>query len=252
MESVETIALGPQTLRIPTPAFPPGAAHYHQQTSIGLPVLAPQGSIAAAYNATPPAATAYRVWPCARELAEWLHQSEHAPSIDGGCVLELGAGCGVAGLAAWLRGAARVYLSELPENVPRLERIVALNDAASAVSVVSLDWTAPLPPALVGIDVSLILAADCVFWPHLFGPLLSTVDAIHGNARRRGAPTPRTILAMTDRLGRAREFAVAAQTAGWTLQRLPPHASARPPPPQSLESMRREACELYELIHTDL
>ena len=68
------------------------------------------------------------MWPCARALAEHL-VAPPAPNAAAAAtaplrskrVLELGAGCGYAGLAAWLAGAEAVCLTDLPENVPRPE-----------------------------------------------------------------------------------------------------------------------------------
>ena len=166
-------------------------------------------------------------------------------------MIELGAGCGLAGFAAWLAGAGKVCLSDLEENLPRLHELVALNQASS-VCVSALDWTASLPPALTSAKWDVILAADCVFWPVLFEPLLRTITALcaAGDADADGRQT-RVFLAMTDRLGRAQEFTSFAQAAGYAL--LPLRSNDVPMvvqrlPTNSLEAMRREACELYELL----
>ena len=196
---------------------------------------------------TSPAATAQRVWPCARQLAEWLSASREAPSLEGRAVLELGAGCGLSGLAAWLAGARQVCLTELAENVTRLEEVVACNQAGSAVTVAALDWTQPLPAAISAARWDLIVAADCVFWPELFSPLLGTIRALIESSEQQGA-TPRVILSMTDRAGRLQAFKDTAQSAGYSLQPLVPLESARPLPAKSLEAMRRASCELFELV----
>ena len=63
------------------------------------------------------------------------------------------------------------------------------------------------------------VAADAVFWPALFAPLLDTIDALSRCGRDgvgAGVGT-RVLLASTDR-GRAAAFAAAAAAAGWTLE----------------------------------
>ena len=122
--SVETITIVGRTLKMPSPAYPPGAAHYEHQRALGTDILLPT----ATNSVSPPAVTAYCVWPCARMLAEWLHASELAPPLAGRNVLELGAGCGLVGLSAWVGGAS-VCLTDLPENLSRLQHLVRLNEA---------------------------------------------------------------------------------------------------------------------------
>ncbi len=122
-----------------------------------------------------PAATAAKVWPCAYHLAEWLYAAVATAASDGvraRRVIELGAGSGLPGLAAWAAGAVEVCLTDLPANLPRLHEAVELNGAADCVGVAALDWTSPVPaPLLGGGPWDVILAADCVFWPALFGVL---------------------------------------------------------------------------------
>ena len=89
-----------------------------------------------------PGATAAKVWPCSYVLARHVTRSPHLAAMlrggtgggsDGGgggaAVLELGAGCGLPGLACWAAGAAVVRLTDLHENLPRLDAIVAANVA---------------------------------------------------------------------------------------------------------------------------
>ena len=64
------------------------------------------------------------------------------------------------------------------------------------------------------------VAADAVFWPALFAPLLDTIDALSRCGRDgvgAGVGGTRVLLASTDR-GRAAGFAAAAAAAGWTLE----------------------------------
>ena len=82
------------------------------------------------------------------------------------------------------------------------------------MSTAALDWCQPLPTALQQ-PWDFVLAADAVFWPALFAPLLATIDAL--SQCGRGDARGRVLLASTDR-GRAAAFAAAAAAAGWTLE----------------------------------
>ena len=151
-----------------------------------------------------PAYTASRVWPASAELA--LHVAD---VVRGKRVVELGAGAGLAGLACKVLGAARVVLTDLPENLPLLQRNAARNELD--VSVAPFDW---LTPTTLGERFDVVLAADCVFWPELLEPLLNAIEAV-------AAPGAVVLIAVTHRLGRTDAFLEKLRRRGWT-------ASARP------------------------
>jgi predicted nicotinamide N-methyase len=151
-----------------------------------------------------PAYTASRVWPASAELARHV-----ADVVRGKRVVELGAGAGLAGLACKVLGAARVVLTDLPENLPLLQRNAARNGLD--VSVAPFDW---LTPTTLGERFDVVLAADCVFWPELFEPLLNASEAV-------AAPGAVVLIAVTHRLGRTDAFLEKLRRRGWT-------ASARP------------------------
>ena len=180
-----------------------------------------------------PASTAERVWPGAYLLASYLQQPAVASRLRGARVLELGSGLGVAGLAAWVVGCARVTLSDLPENVPRLTDVIAAHHATDAVRATPLDWLAPsLPQPLLSppygpFDV--VLAADCVFWVPLFAPLLRTLQRLVDAAPTDA--TPEVLLTVTSRLDRAETFAAEACDAGWTLEEVPLASMEQPSSP---------------------
>ena len=161
-------------------------------------------------------------------------------------MLELGSGCGLPGLAAWRAGASAVWLTDLPENVARLREVTQHNHGASGcVRVEPLDWTQPLPPAIVQTRFDLVLGADIVFWPALFDPLLTVLAGLNGS--------PRILLAIANRLGRGDDFERRAASHGWRLHDLPVQSDAsddarqerveplREPPPRLVEmlSLRR-------------
>jgi SAM-dependent methyltransferase len=229
--ATETHAIGAGVV-LPAPPYPPGAAQFHQQLAAGKGLLHPtasapvadscgaeEGVVAALSDAESQlvSSTADRVWPCSKVLAQALSRSDDSlPSVVDcrGCrVLELGSGLGLAGLCAWRAGAASVVLTELGENLPRLRSAVALNHGADAcVRVELLDWTRPLPAAVTAEQFDLVLGADVVYWPTLFDPLLTTLQALQGR--------PRIILCLADRLYRVRDFERRARERGWALRTL--------------------------------
>jgi len=146
-----------------------------------------------------PAYTASRVWPASAELA--LHV---AGVVRGKRVVELGAGAGLAGLASAVLGAARVVLTDLPENLPLLQRNAARNGLD--VVVAAFDW---LTPTTLGERFDVVLAADCVFWPELMVPLLNAIEAV-------AAPDAVVLIAVTHRLGRTEAFFEQLRQRGWT------------------------------------
>uniref|UniRef100_A0A7S3FL12 Calmodulin-lysine N-methyltransferase n=1 Tax=Haptolina ericina TaxID=156174 RepID=A0A7S3FL12_9EUKA len=244
---------GERLIFIPPPPYPPGAALFeHQRAQLGgCGVLQPERmdhggcKMLPADEAVPvltdhaarelPASTAYKVWPAAYDLAHRLS----VLNIAGKSVLELGAGCGLPGLAAWCVGARRVLLTDVAENIPRLSQLIEQNGASSAVAVAELDWTQPVPATIASAGWDLVVAADCVFWPELWLPLLNTLAAIT-NGRPRATPPPRVLLTIVDRLGRARAFCDATHAAGWALERIDKPILCQQP-------VAIQSPELYEL-----
>ena len=184
----------------------------------------------------------------AQRLAEWLAQTSDQSSLAGCSVLELGsigAGTGLAGLAAWRAGAKRVCLSDSSENVPRLQRKLrsaAIDGKPASIKVVELDWTAPLSLTMAAKRFDLILAADCVYRHELIAPLLSTLRALAGKDRHQ-----RVLLATAaDRGSSTEAFLTAAHAAGWAVTRQE-WPGAHTFPQGSIEVLRHRQCELHEL-----
>ena len=155
-----------------------------------------------------PGSTAWRCWPSSYCLATALG----AADVNGKSVLELGAGSSLPGLAAYAHGAAHVALTDLEENLPLLRHAIARNGADDRAAAHALDWCAPPPPALAARRWDVVLAADCVFWPQLFAPLLATLAALADEDTL-------VLLAVTSRLGRDAAFRGDAERAGWTFER---------------------------------
>ena len=87
-----------------------------------------------------PQGTGTTVW----EASKWLALSILRGEVDvaNKWVIELGAGCGLCGLAAAQMGAASCMLTDLPHLQSQLEANVKLNDLKCRVE--SLDWAKPV------------------------------------------------------------------------------------------------------------
>jgi hypothetical protein len=129
--------------------------------------------------------TGLYVWGASLVLGRWLASSATARAeLAGAEVVELGAGCGVPGLAAALHGRARrVRLTDLhAPTLANLRAIAGLNAEAAgacALEVERLDWAAPLalPP------VAVVLGADLVYddgMAALLAPLVAALVAPGG------------------------------------------------------------------------
>ena len=135
------------------------------------------GGTCAGVEATTRHGTGTMIWECGIVLAGYLMHSLTAEQLRGKRVLELGAGAGVAGLAASALG-AHATLTDL-EPVTRLLRCnVGLNreallSAGGSAEVLPLDWNeaaphgsaAALPEGLAHSGFDLVLGADLVFQP---------------------------------------------------------------------------------------
>jgi predicted nicotinamide N-methyase len=147
-----------------------------------------------------------RLWDCGIALLTYL---AHNPSaVSGKRVLELGAGTGVVGLAASRLGAKHVVLTDLADVCQLISQNVLLSGAAATYvpvvwpgggalfvrrwwqcicfgimlaccrcSVRSLLWGNDADLAAVD-AVDLVLAADVVYEPECFEPLLKTLRAL--------------------------------------------------------------------------
>lgn len=150
-----------------------------------------------------------RVWTAALVLANRTAARE--PDVRGRSVLELGAGCGVNGLAAAKLGASRVVITDfLPDMLANLRDNVALLDgpAAGVCEVSHLDWASDEEPAAEAFDV--ILAADCVLGAYHSVELLPSV------VKRRLAPGGVALFSLRVRQNehRVEAFVAALERAG--------------------------------------
>ena len=146
--------------------------------------------------ATPSRGIAFQLWPAALLLCRYLDSPPmRALLATGATVIELGAGCGLAGMLAAALG-GRVTVTDLPHVTDHLLHNIRCNShtftaaapsasscpsflhAASggSIAVAPLAWGEPVPSSLS--PPSLLLLSDCVYWESLFDPLLSTLSAL--------------------------------------------------------------------------
>jgi predicted nicotinamide N-methyase len=150
--------------------------------------------------------TASCVWDGATLLARFLERNVVARTwIRHSRVLELGAGCGLAGISAGVLGATSVVLTDLACHLPLLRQNVAENSSAwkskgcNRMVCCECDWTRPLlhftanDGTVVDSTFDVILVADCVWMEHLVDPLLNTVDQFATRSNERGDGSARVL-----------------------------------------------------------
>jgi predicted nicotinamide N-methyase len=103
----------------------------------------------------------------ARELSAAL--------VAGRCVLELGSGLGVPGLAAACLGAKKVYLTDLEAQLPVLRAQVELNRAAIPTEGVTVQELAFGTDHEGLHDVELVIGADIAYDPQIHPLLIKTL-----------------------------------------------------------------------------
>ena len=138
--------------------------------------------------------TGHNVWDGAVQLAKYLEYTFPA-GLAGKRIVELGAGTGVAGLAAAMLG-ADVLLTDLPYALDNLRECVRLNRGAvkGSVAVAAFDWAAPdasiaaMPDeqrALVhGVDI--VLGADVVWVAELVPILVDSMRRLLASSGDEG------------------------------------------------------------------
>jgi len=213
-----------------------------------LTVTLEGGRLAALTIAHDPAAgLAHRVWPSSLALAERaLEEKGVSPQLF---CCELGCGPGLAGVF-WAAAGARVVLTDLDPCLPLAERSVQLSGLSDRATVTRLAWGEPGGPGVAGAAAAaagwgdlaaraapdLLLAADVVYDPALFAPLLATL------AEFGRAGTPRVLLAHVRRWKTDRRFWAAARREWAVVDVTPGDHTAR-----ASSSHERGAQKVFEL-----
>ena len=135
---------------------------------------------------TPP----YWAYPWPGGCALIAHLVAHPDLVKGKCVLDIGAGSGLVGIAAALLGAASVTASEID---PAAREAIALNAALNEVCItLSRDLLSGPPP-----EADLILIGDLFYAPDLATRVLAfltqtgTAEALVGDIGRADLPRAR-------------------------------------------------------------
>lgn len=165
-----------------------------------------------------PGFTAGRLWPAAYELGRYL-ASNHDTLLMDARVVELGSGTGFVGVAAAKLGAAFVALTDLEENLSRLRDSLNHNAVdTSQARAIALDWTKPTASEIFQFaPFNVLLAADCVFWPALFDPLIDMFDMfLHIESKLV------IFIAVTHRLDRTANFLNTLRRRGWAAKQAEP------------------------------
>lgn len=119
------------------------------------------------------------VWPAEQALTFTLLQRRHLWKSKGVC--ELGAGLGLAGLAAAVAGAPRVIINDRDALTMEIAaRSAVLNRVSNVVSVLPFDWTdrEKWPER----SEALVVAADVLYDPAAIGALADLVEHFGGEA----------------------------------------------------------------------
>lgn len=140
----------------------------------------------------PNAGTSFNVWDGSILLASYLISSPSSlqQHVQHRHVLELGAGCGLAGLTAAAAGARQVTLTDRPgAPVRHLQANVDHNRVSCCPTTVRpCDWLAPPPEWLEEETFDTVLVADCVWKDDLVEPLLGILDMVTAPSITTPAP----------------------------------------------------------------
>jgi len=185
--------------------------------------------------------TGLTVWDGSVVLAKFLEA--RFASLAGERVLELGAGPGLAGLAAAALG-ADATITDLPYALGGARAGAAASAGAlrGRAAVEALDWRAPgaSPAAAAARAATLVLAADVVWVEELARPLAQTL----GWLTRDRAPPPRVLVAHQSRARASDEAFAAALAAEGLAARALPHALHHP-------RFESDAIEILEVVAAD-
>ena len=174
------------------------------------------------------------LWPAARGLATFLWQD---PSIAGLRALELGAGTGLPGIAAALRGASVIQTDFIPDALLFCQENAALNKVQN-IQYILADWRDFEVPGLY----PLIFGSDILYEPALHSNLVEVIS-------EKLAPNGRVLIADPGRKT-VMHFLQLAEAIGldWDVQEImiPPEPN---PHPCSQENEVPISIDILELSH---
>ena len=134
------------------------------------------------------------LWPAAEALAK--HITPNWYKYGAPVVVELGAGCGLAGIACSIasKGTSTLVLTDHdPGSLKLLEENILLNHLNADVSITcDLEWGDKLPDAIfdrisVNNNHTLVIGSDLIYCSAVVRPLLNTVSLILNASPGRGS-----------------------------------------------------------------
>ncbi|KAL6975890.1 hypothetical protein U1Q18_024685 [Sarracenia purpurea var. burkii] len=138
------------------------------------------------------------VWPCSLVLVKfadrWLpitstasdpNPNPYAALLDfrNKRAVEIGAGCGAAGMGLHLLGLHDVVLTDIAPVMPALKRNLKRNKSVlgKTLKTAQLYWTKPDQIKALGAPFDLVIATDVVYIEESVGPLIAAMDALVGD-----------------------------------------------------------------------
>lgn len=132
---------------------------------------------------------AHQLWPAAYLLCNYLEVYHriyfNSPSTTS--VVELGAGVGLGGILAGMFGCRTVIITDLAEAMPLIQKNIDHNQSLfpnpSSVRAAVLRWGESVDHQSRAAELQLsepnasvlVIAADCVYWEHLYEPFYQTL-----------------------------------------------------------------------------
>jgi hypothetical protein len=126
---------------------------------------------------------AWRIWPGAHVLLDWLEENEEKWCKPPCHVIEIGAGVGLVGIACAALGAQKISLTDLPEELDALHRSRDSNTSSIKERITvrplrfgdmaDVDDTASqslVPENLV------VVGSELIYWESLFEPIAQTLQ----------------------------------------------------------------------------
>jgi predicted nicotinamide N-methyase len=113
------------------------------------------------------------LWPAAKGLSVYLFEQKYL--VENESVVELGAGCGLAGLVAAKLGAKSVIFTDYDYgSLNLIDESMNLNDLKQNCSTIFLEWGNIANAKQIG-DITLAIGSDLIYCKDVVVPLFTTI-----------------------------------------------------------------------------